>query len=120
MTRQIFGLFFLLASVGCQSMEGDIYAIDQVQVKGAREDGGTTVVGYQALMESLYFSPGVRVQVQGDDLLLAAVRCHIEKTCEVDVKASMEGAVSHVTVDSPKGRIYLYDGENTKVVEVAR
>lgn len=120
MKRQIFVLFFLLASAGCQSMDGDIYAVDKIQHKGAREVGSSTVVSYQTLMETLYFSPGVRVQVQGDDLLLAAVRCHIKNTCEVDVKATMEGPVSRVTVDSPNGRIYWYDGENKMTIEVAR
>lgn len=116
MKRLVLILSFFL-SVGCQSVDGDIYAIDKIQVKEARKVAGSTIVSYQAPMESLWFSPGVRMQSQGDDLLLTAVRCHIEKTCKVDVKATMEGPVSRVTVDSPKGRIYWYDGTNRKPLD---
>lgn len=101
-------------------MDMDIYTIDKIEMKDAREVGNKTIVSYETFMESLYFSPGVRVQAQGDDLLLSAVRCQIKKSCDVDAKAVVEGAVSRVSVESPKGRIYWSDGKSKKAIEVAR
>lgn len=118
--RRILPLLFLLASAGCSSMGNDVYALADIQVKEVRQEGGQTIVSYQPMMETLFFSPGVRIEPQGDDLVLSAVRCRAEKkSCEVDAKATLDGPLAIVTVPSPKGRIYWSDGDGRKEVEVA-
>lgn len=95
-------------------MEDGIYKADQVQLIEAVYGGDAVTVTYQTPMETLYYSPGVLVRQAGDDVLISPVRCHIKKTCAVDIKADVQGAAATIEIARATGNIYWYDGESRK------
>lgn len=117
MKIRLLPILLLSTSTGCSAMNGENYKIQEVDVQDVRQEEDSTVIVYQTPMESLYFSPGVRVERRGDDILLTAVRCHIKKNCDVDVEATVKDASSQVSVPSPKGSLYWFDGDQTKLVK---
>lgn len=116
MRLDTFLLSALFLCTGCNAMNGEIYTLDQIAMSETREENGRTLLLYQPLMETLYFSPGVRIRTSGDDILLTAVRCHIKKQCEVDAKATTDAAVNQISLPTPKGSIYWEDGNTKRLI----
>ena len=75
---------------------------------------GASVVVYQAVMESLFYSPGANVVAQRDRYEISFVRCGIKEKCPVDLKAEGigQGSSKLVIPAGVKGAVFMFsDGE---------
>jgi len=96
-------------------MSNDQYTLNDVTVESAARKGNSVELAYRTTMESMFYSPGIRIEMDNDDMIVNIIRCSIDNECDVDKKATLKEGVSHVIVDAPKGGIYLGKDKSRKV-----
>ncbi len=99
--------------VGCQGR--DLYSPGEVMILSVRgTEDGVVELEYATPLETLYVSPGVRLEVGPDELKVGVVRCSAKNpvACKVDVAASSLSSPHVVRFRNPGGRsVVLTDGE---------
>ncbi len=68
------------------------YTTDQLTDVFYHIKGNTVSLRYSALMESLYYSPGVDVDVHDDYALIYVKRCNIKSECKAEFDATQDSA----------------------------
>ncbi len=68
------------------------------------------VLTYRTPLESLYFSPGVKLIHKVDNTYIEVVRCRIDQECVVDFKSTYADDGSYqvrIDSDAPKDNVHL-------------
>lgn len=91
----------LLATLigGCgDSMATPDYNAHEITLASATIEAESLNISYRTPLESLYFSPGIKVETVAGNTTLTIVRCNINSQCDTDVKAALNQGVYSATV----------------------
>lgn len=84
---------------GCgETMATPHYNAQEITVESAKVEAGSLNISYRTPLESLYFSPGIKVETVAGNTTLTIVRCNINSQCDTDVKAALNQGVYSATV----------------------
>jgi hypothetical protein len=82
-------LVFTLLS--CEAQDMNVYQENQINelsiVKASSESLHVTVT---PILESVYACPGITLDENDNEIKISFIRCHIDKSCQVDLKADLD------------------------------
>ena len=106
----------LLILSGCKEL-GMEYNSDKITIVSVEQNENKVKISYRAIMETLYFCPGVLVNETADNIEISFVRCGIKSECPVTLKAQQgEEGIDVIEIDN-KGLpiIMVYEGGKNKL-----
>jgi len=106
-----------LLIIGCGMSEHGTYPLSQVEVENVERSANEVIVKYRALLESAYYSPGVRIEEKDGERLVTVVRCPIDGECSTDIAGVQEDSAMVVRIPKTGGPLFLYDGEHKQGIE---
>lgn len=103
--------FLGMLSVLAMSDLKDIYDWDMISEAKIVRRSSDRFLSFRIPMESLFFSPGLRVQKKSDGDYYSIVRCRVGTTCAVDLRAPETSTGEVVEIKLPR--------ESTKAIYLA-
>ena len=97
-------------------MTYDQYSLSDITIDTISTHNNTLEITYRTKLETLYYSPGIIVKHDNNDLILTFVRCSINDACKVDIKSTIKDGNNHILLEIPRGNIFL-NKEKTKKIE---
>ena len=87
-------LIFLIISlflISCEAKDMDTYQKDQInEVSIVEIAGGSLKLTVMPMLETLYTCPGIMLKEKNDAVMIEFIRCRINTSCPVDVKADAD------------------------------
>lgn len=119
--KLIFSIILVTFTVGCvKAMAQDEYSVEDVSVLEYTMEGQELTLTYQTPLESLYFSPGVKVKRESEGVVLNVVRCGIKEKCEVDSAAKFNDGRYTANVSVPEGtlvnQVFIASGSEKRAI----
>jgi len=90
-----------------ESMYYDISDISELSYELADD---SLAISYSLPLETLYYSPGIDLKVNGDDVIINIVRCSINDKCSVDLvttRSDDNRQVASVRKQVEPSRVYI-------------
>lgn len=114
----------LLAWLGLALLAGctmsDVYDVDAISnVVISAAGRGPRTLTYTLRLDTMYYSPGVKVSRKDGAERLQVVKCKVGKTCAFDLPSETNGSFTQVTLPGDAGEKVFIDGKSGKFIEVA-
>lgn len=103
---------------GCgDAMATPDYNAHEITLASATIEAGTLNISYRTPLESLYFSPGIKVETVAGNTTLTIVRCNINSQCDIDAEATISqgiySAAVTLTNSADLAKVFVANGDGS-------